>query len=178
MVGVASIDFAIRNLSRGHSNLGILSMQASALMLDITKNASLMTGNLTKVGYDDNHGAGGFRRYCFREDINAAGTVNNTPSDYNDDHWICYRQDTGGSPVYKDNCASVAACLAAAPAQALGFTSPDGLAINFSPDNAMPPQNLAIDIKITARYIPSANVSSQNPEIILTSKVHPTAQSY
>ncbi len=172
MIGIVSVDFAIRGMQKNVSRDTFVTMRTSAAMLDMAKNAAAMTGDQNNLGFNSNPLTNP-DRFCFREDVNSSGGLNNTPDDYKDDHWICYQQIT--TNISKCNNGIPSDCPAGS--FILGTAVAGGLSILFTPDSIA--QNSSIAISIKNRFDPAQAASSQdNPEVTMTTKVSPAIQSF
>lgn len=174
MLGIVSVDFAVRGMQKNISRDTVVTMRTSATMLDMAKNAAAMTGDQNNLGWNDSVAD----RYCFREDINSSSVPNNTPHDYSDDRWICYQQSgtnilkcSGATGAPPSNCGIGSFILGTAIAA--------GLNIQFIRDNNETVQNSFVAISITNRFNPAQPASSpDNPEVTMTTKVSPAIQSF
>ena len=100
MVGIVSIDFALRRSHLGTSRNSLLSMQTSHMLLEISKDAQLATGDQTNPGIDIQPPLGPPPyTLCIRRENPAAPPL--TPADYSDDQWVCYSHDTVTNRLYK-----------------------------------------------------------------------------
>ena len=172
MLGIVSVDFAVRRMQKNVSKDTFVTMRTSATLLDISKNAAAMTGDQNNSGFNN----GVSSRFCFREDINSSGVSNLTPDSYGDDNWICYQQSV--TSILKCNSGSSPAnCLPGS--FIVGTAVAGGLSVSFVPDNAQTVQNSSIAISIQNRFSPSQPVSiPDNPEVNISTQVSPTLQSF
>lgn len=171
MIGIVSVDFALRGMQKNISRDTFVNMRTSATMLDIAKNAAAMTGDQNNVGFNNTVP----NRYCFREDINSSSVPNNTPHDYKDDRWICYQQS--GTNILKCSGAALSNC--GIGSFILGTAISGGLNIQFIPDSIETVQNSSVTISITNRFNPTqAQSPVDNPEVTMTTKVSPGTQSF
>ena len=171
LIGIVSVDFAIRRMQKSVSRETLVTMRTSATILDMAKNAAAMTGDQSNLGFNSNPSLNP-DRFCFREDVNSSGVLNNTPGNYGDDRWICYWQVT--TNIYKCNMGSPSNCP---PIFILGTAVGGGLSISFAPDSTA--QNSFVAISITNRFDPAQPKSPpDNPEVTMTTKASPTLQSF
>lgn len=169
VLGIVSVDFSIRGMQKNISRDTFVTMRTSATMLDMAKNAAVMTGDQNNLGFDNS----GPNRFCFRKDVNGSGSPNNTPNNYNDDFWICYQQS--GTNIFKCSRSNPSDCPGSP--FILGTAVAGGLSISYIPDSVA--QNSSIAISIKNRYDPTQPASpSNNPEVTMTTKVSPAIQSF
>ena len=179
MLGIVSVDYAVKQMTKQTSGTAFLKMYTSATLQDIARNAAMMTGDSTHPGL-----LVFFNRFYIRQDINAAtGAVNNTPNNDDDDAWICYDQSQGGgapnrvniircrfnatvgSPLVADvtkNCADASAFATTT----IGTAVDNTLAMQFLPDNntgANATQQYYLEISLTNRKNPLLAASCTNP---------------
>ena len=162
MVGVVSVDYAIKKSKQSISAQTILTMQTGGVMLDISKNIALATGDRNDIGVVDNPNV------CARQDQNAL----QTPDDYTDDTWVCY--DLSGTTLSKCNLGLPGGCP-------IGTSEVVG---NNVTSIIVTPQFIAglrfsVDIQVTCVYDPAEPINPiTNPEYILTSCVSPPGHSF
>ena len=187
MLGIVSVDFAVRQMSKKTSSTALLRMYTSAVMQEIARNAAIITGDPNNPGFLS-FPVGNPTRFYFRQDINAAtGLPNNTPQDTSDDGWICYDQSQGGanainiykcrfpSPVSTNNdCFNVAAVGRII----IGTAVNNGLNMQFLPDNSVATLKYYLEISLTNRKDPSSAASSTNPEVSISTQVDLISQSW
>ena len=165
MVGVVSVDYAIRNSQQKISKSALTAMRTSATMLDIMKNAALATGDITNPGVLQVA-----QGVCIRQDVS-------DPNVYTDDTWVCYTSNPSANDVRKCNRTSSGPCPM--NSTLLGTIISGGLSITLVQNNSPTAQSSYVDISITNRYDPAlASDPLNNPEIKLTSWVYPVAHSF
>jgi prepilin-type N-terminal cleavage/methylation domain-containing protein len=87
MLGMVSIDYALRTNDRQQLRASLVSMRASAMMFDITSEASQAFGDVATQCIQINNITQNNNNYiCIYRDINS------TPSDMTDDRWTCYNR--------------------------------------------------------------------------------------
>ncbi len=184
MLGIISVDYGIKQMSKSTSNTAFLKMYTSATLQDIARNASLITGNSTDPGFLINP-----KRFYFRQDINATTqAANNTPADTSDDAWICYDQSQGGA-----NSVNIYRCRFNSPVvttkdcfdvlaigrTTIGTAVDSTLDIQGIVDNIAPTQKYYLEISITNRKDPSLAADPlTNPEVTLSTRVDPVSRSW
>lgn len=163
MVGVVSIDYAIRSSQKSASADALLPMRTSAMMLRISRDAALAVGDLSSPGVDTASGG-----LCFRQE--SGGDVNV----YTDDIWVCYSMDgTTLRRCTKDIATGPGACAGSDPevGQAVSATG------SFVFDEAL--RALYIDLAVVNRQDPAAAAQvMSNPEYTLSSRVFPAGHGY
>ena len=184
MLGIVSVDFAIRQMSKKTSSTALLRMYTSSLMQEMAGNAALITGDPTNPGFLF-FPPGNPTRFYLRQDINAAtGLPNNTPQNTSDDGWICYDQSQGGanainiykcrfsSPVSTNNdCFNAAAFGRIIIGTTVDNPPSQRLNMQFLPDNNVPTQKYYLEISLTNRKYPSSAASATNPEVSISTRV-------
>ena len=197
MLGIVSVDFAIRQMSKKTSSTALLRMYTSAVMQEMSRNAALITGSSTGSPAPPDIGFLSFpalnpTRFYFRQDINAAtGLPNNTPQNTSDDGWICYDKSQGGasainiykcrfsSPVLTNrDCFHAAAFGTIIIGTAVDNPPSQRLNMQFLPDNNVPTQKYYLEISLTNRKYPSSAASATNPEVSISTRVDLMSQSW
>ncbi len=183
MVGVVSFGFIIDEMQKTTNRATSLSMETTAVISHITKNASLATGNRANPGIivEDTTVAKN-DWISFRLD------TLNTPSDYTDDTWFIYRRDLANNAIY--TCTKTAALgpdpTGYAPcsnANALQLSNKiENVEFSFvNPDNpyTFPALSLFVLVNITARHFPGvATDPLDNPEYNITTQIYPSSHSW
>jgi len=169
MLGVVSVDRALRQSQRGTSRNALVSMKTSALMLSITKEAQQATGSgdnisdpgIVTIDADSNLS---FETACIR--IDTPGTVMDT----SDDTWTCYSHDAGLNIRRCTGGGAAATCAAGTiigQAVSLAFVMEDTAGGTGSGD-------FYLEIAITNRFDPvAAENPHDNPEFTLQARVNP-----
>lgn len=171
LLGIISVDTAVRGMQKNISRDTFVTMRTSAAMLDIAKNAAAMTGDQNNLGFDNSVSD----RYCFREDIDSSPAPNNTPDVYSDDRWICYQ--LSGTNILK--CSDTSPLNCPSGSFILGTAIAGGLSIGFIPNSDETVQNSSVSITMTNRFNPTQDKSPvENPEVTMNTKVSPTLQSF
>jgi prepilin-type N-terminal cleavage/methylation domain-containing protein len=89
MVGMVSIDYALRSNERQQLRSSLVSLRTSAMMFDITSEASQAFGDVATQCIQINQITQNNNNYiCIYRDINT------TPSDASDDIWTCYTRES------------------------------------------------------------------------------------
>ena len=175
MVGIFSVDFALRGSRAAASDDSLLAMKTWATMEHISKNAKLAVGNIVNPGVA---AASGNNYLCFRQDTAT------TPDDYSDDIWRCYSR-------FSNN---IHTCTKTAAAGASSCNSTDdvigtyALKDSCSADCELFTYNLVqdatlhkfyLDISLTNRLRPGTpSDPMDNPNYTLQTRIFPEGQSY
>ena len=175
MLGVASVDYALRQTHKGTSQNALIAMRTSAILLHITKNAELATGDRNNPGIVvQNPDPATTTNIWIRKENSSSPD----PSSYATDIWVSYTYDTAShnlrSCTVPDN---LTACTAAA--ETLG-TIADLKAI-VKTDDAVGAghQNYHLEITITNRSDPVGGPDTfNNPEYKLSAHINPSVSSY
>ncbi len=180
ILGVVSIDFAIRRNQQTTSRSSILAMQTSAVMLRITKEASLA------IGYESNPGiavnADPSIKLCIRKEDNTPST----PGDYTDDTWFCFQYNAAaynmiGCTVNEaDAKGSLNPCnSASAVIDNSVQDTMSGKMANASFNWVASATDFYIGVSLTARHNPAAPRNPiTNPQFILNTRVRPLSHSW
>ena len=173
MIGVISFTSSMKSVQGSASNSTIPSVKLASVMFEISKDASLVTGDQTDPGIDEDD-TGPVQHLCFRQDNDGAGTANVTPDDYTDDAWVCYLMDATNT-LHKCIDASFSNCV-------------DGSTPPQFPDLITLTQNYFFDIidagasariehihiELTTRNVPTDAVHPiNNPEFTLETNISP-----
>lgn len=185
MVGVVSFGFIIDEMQKTTNRATSLSMETTAVISHITKNASLATGNKANPGIivEDTTVANN-DWIAFRLDIP------NTPSNYSDDTWFIYRRDLAENAIY--TCTKPASLGTGADptgyapctnANALQLTNKiQNVEFSFvNPDNpyTYPTLSLFVLVDITTRHSPGVAIDPlDNPEYNITTQIYPSSHSW
>lgn len=162
MVGVLSVEYALRNMQKSSINNSQISMDASSVMLSITRDAMLMVGDASNPGY--RHDLSETTWICFRQDDDG------TPSNYGDDAWACYSRD-GNNMLSRCVQASPQACLSGE--DMLQLSASDFFEVM---DDSGSLDYVAVDLAVLAD--PSqASHPINNPEVRVSSRIRPIGQS-
>jgi hypothetical protein len=162
MLGVVSIDQALRQSHKSTSRNSLVSMRTSAMMLNITKVAQGATGDKSSQGIDLSLA----NTLCVRNEV----AVSPTPGDYTDDRWICYTKSSFDL-LMCTGLVSPQVCAGTSIGQLVNitFTWVDQPGSTGSGD-------FYLEVTITNRYDPAATKDTfDNPEIILTTRISPLA---
>ena len=168
LIGVVSVDYAIRQSEQTASHSTLVSMRTSMAMSRITKDAALAAGDLSNPGIYTYESALPLRRtLCVRQDVN-------DPNIYTDDTWICSTQGTD-TDLYRctETAPAVDPCQASNPARELLL--PKIVLLDFND----PLADHYIEVTLTYRYdnsVPENPIT--NPEEILTTRIIPSGQSW
>ncbi len=162
MVGIGSMDFALRQSHQGSSRNALIAMRTSAIMLHITKNAQLATGNLTDLGLITT---------ATNAWIRLDNPNNPTPDNYSDDTWVSYTFDTLNQDLYfctvLDNAT---ACTSADETLGTLENFTPTLTIDTTPGN---PQ-LYLEISLSSLFdLSQPEDPFSNPRYTLTTRVYP-----
>lgn len=165
MVGLVSVDLAVRNSRTAAVSDTSLAIQTQAAMLRITNDAMKAVGNSSDPGVSSTPNF-----LCFRQD------TDNNPNTFSGDTWVCYDKD--GDDL--DRCAPPAPqhCLDTTNGylnillnKTVDFT------YNFYIDGGT--KKLYIDISMTNRFDPaSAAHPVTNPDYTLSTHVSPPGHGY
>jgi len=174
MLGVVSIDQALRQSHKSTSRNSLVSMRSSAIMLNITKTAQEATGDkLNKGIYDEasmlsTHSVA--NTLCIRKEAAVP-----TPGDYTDDSWVCYTQNTFDLRM----CTFPSPQLPQACGASAGTSIGQVVGIDSSwvdTPGSTGSGSFYLEVTITNRYDPAAAKDTfDNPEIILTTRISPPA---
>jgi hypothetical protein len=182
MVGVVSFGFIIDEMQKTTNRSTSLSMETTALITHMTKNASLATGNKANPGIvvEDTNPANN-DWISFRLDLA------NTPADYSDDTWFIYLRDLTADTL--STCTKPAAAgpdptgVPACNANALQLTNKiQDIEFSFvNPDNhyTFPEMSLFVLVDITTRHSPGQPIDPlDNPEYSITTQIYPSSHSW
>lgn len=202
MLGMASVDYAIRQAQITTSKKAQLAMRVGAMLITVAKNAALATGVSSDTGIRINPaspiGTPENNSYaCFRQDVNDTAITDipnsdvncsnstlksrNTPGDFTDDCWICFtlRAAGGGNPPTLYQCTrnnNPALCNGGVGEVLVG--SAQSFTVNYNLNTtAASLQNLA-EITITSFYDNTTAADPiKNPSYTMTTRVSPGGQS-
>lgn len=176
LIGVISVEYAVRSAEQTTSASTLVAMKAGTVLLDISKNGSLATGNETDPGVHDLTGA--FHELCFRQDRNSP----QTPNVNTDDTWKCYIHDNGNilstCTVNAVPNGNLIACQAASDYRSLS-DNVVSLTSSFVHNATTPGSEFAVDVSLTIRKIAAQAVQPlTNPEITLSTRLLPSNHSW
>lgn len=171
VTGVGVFSITIKRIEDSTSKATILATETTAVMSDMTRNASLA------IGWQGNPGivVNGTSWIAFRQDQNASPT----PGVYTDDTWVIY--------VHSSNTLTVCEMLAASPpdpAACVGSTITLtkkllSKTFTFVTNSAMPDPEFYVNLIITTRDDPTkAEDPIKNPEYSMRTKVSPPSHSW
>ena len=171
IVGVTAVDFAMRRSHQSTSQNSVLAMQTSAIMLHITKNIGVATGDRGTSGIVVNP----TNIWIRMEDPNPL-PPDPDPSTYADDIWVSYTFIPANFTLYfctvpdsTTPCTNIDENLGRLAA----FTA--NLAVNDSAGT----QNLYVEIILVNRPNPADFAKPlENPEYTLTSRTQPASSSF
>ncbi len=179
MLGIASVDFATKQSQQTTTRSGLVAMQTGAMMLDIVKNVSMATGTFSNPGIRSSQVPTSHPCYaplldlCVRRDINSSGVNNNTPTDFSDDNWVCYRRVAINNSLYTCIRAGFGECLATD--RYLGGSTSINVTIPIDPST----QIFYVSIALRNRYIPGNALDPfNNPEYYVETRVYPGYHSW
>ena len=175
MLGVASIDYALRQTHKGASQNTLIAMRTSAIMLHITKNAELATGDRNDPGIVvQNPDPATTTNIWIRKENPSSPSPN--PSSYADDIWVSYTYDTASHNLRSCTVPNnVTACTTSD--EILG-TIADLKAVMMN-DDTLGIQYYHLRITITNRFDPVAGKDIfNNPEYTLSATINPSVSSY
>ncbi|GEM_PF-2226929 len=184
MMGMVSVDYALRTNEQQQTRAALVSLRTSATLTDMTVNARQAYGDVaTRCIQIANIAADNTNYICIYRDIDAAGVPNNTPSVYADDRWVCYtRRGTNMHKCMRTVAAGPNACPAATP---IGTVTTD---VYAAPDTPVVTSNAAtldfnFQLTLKNRYDPTvagatyAAILPQeyltNPKVKMTTSVSP-----
>ena len=189
MLGIVSVDFGIKQMTKKISQTALLKMYTSSVLQRIAQDAASMTGDWPGGPCDLGFQTQGPSRFFFRQDIDSSGALNNTPGDCSDDSWICY--DLSGTNIRRCNKNNPnGACPGGGPnagviiGTAVNNPDPPGLTMTFQKDNTTT-QKYYLEISLTNRKDPaiaancpdpSSAATCPNPEVTISSRVYPFSQ--
>ncbi len=166
MVGVVSVDQAMRQSHQGTSRNALVSMKTSAIMLHITKNVQLTNGYRTESGSIDGIRTNIANTLCVRKE----DPSNITPGNYSDDVWACYTLN--GTNM--NFCQSAAGGAAAACGAGTVLGTATSFTVQLSNDSDPVTGQFYVEITVINRFDPAAGKNTfDNPEITLTSRISP-----
>ena len=179
MLGMASVDFATRQAQISTSRNAFVATRVGAMMIDLTKNASLAMGDAQDVGIRS--GTVLTVPYlCFRQDVNASYAPNNTPSDYSDDYWECYTLRTGffaNFSMARCHYTVTLPCIAGV-AGGIEIGRAQSFTYTYTPSTTGSNLQNYVEMTITSRYDhTTASDPLKNPTCTMTSRVTPMGQS-
>ncbi len=175
MLGIYSVDYALRGSRAAASDDSLLAMKTWATMGHITQNAKLAVGDISDPGIA---ASSGNNYLCFRQDT----TI--TPNNYNDDVWQCYSKLSNNIHA----CAKTAGAGPSACAntdQIIGtYALKDSCASDCELftydvvlDNVL--NKIYVDISLTNRLKPtSPSDPMSNPDYTLQTRIFPEGHSY
>jgi len=170
MLGVASVDIALRQTHKGASQKSLAVMQNSMMMLRISKDAQIATGDGTNFGIVTNSPTDDIVWIRKENPANPAPD----PSTYADDIWVSYTFDPATFTLYHCTVPSSGTpCTVAdeAVGQLASFNATVAL------DEAT--QALYLQITLVNRLDPTTAADSfDNPEYTLTSRIYPMSASF
>lgn len=167
MLGVVSVDYAIRRTQQTTSLKNLLVLQTSAMMFNINKSAMYATGNESDVGVFELEAD---RTLCIRlNDPDGQVTV-----DLSDDIWRCYSRDVNQLKMC-DNLVAPARCTNQAGMTVLGtVVNPTGFQIHVENSSSF-----YLEVTLTSRADPTNPANPlTNPEYSLTTRAIPFAHTY
>ncbi len=168
IAGVTSLDFALSQTRKGTSQSTIVTTQTSAIMLRMSKEVELATGNRADPGIvvDAND-------IWIRHESPANATPN--PTSYADDIWVGFTYDSGSHNIYY--CATASGMPCPNGSEIIGTVA--AFAPTLINDEALGNQNFYLEVTLVNRFDPTAAANTfDNPECTLTSRIHPISFSY
>jgi type II secretory pathway pseudopilin PulG len=177
MLGVISIDYAVRSSKKNISETSLMVMQTSAAMHQITRDAMRVVGDHSS---DANRGiswdaVGDIQNICFRYD------ADNDPNDYTNDLWTCFSLDARSWAAHRNTlyrCTDRGTALAAditceiagdPQIQILPWAQTNFFTVNQTGSLI---DSIGIDLLTRVRPTAAANVIT-NPEYRLQSIISP-----
>jgi len=172
MLGIAAVDFSFRQSQKGTSQNALVAMRTSAIMLHITKNAELATGNRSTPGATSGINIPSADTLWIRLENPAQ-----TPGNYLDDVWVRYSYNTTNYNLYfcSGNPDGVMVCpdFSETLGTLAGFSASTGI------DDSLGVQTFYVEITLTNRINPALGPNIfDNPEYILKARVNPASSSY
>ena len=179
MLGIVGAQMALQQSERGATRQALVSMRLSAMMTDISKNASLAIGNSFQPGIVINRTG-----FCFRQD---RGAPLGTPADFTDDKWVCYTRI--GTNLYKCESNLSSRCEGEGEDQILGavttrtfteFATPPTTTLpRLVIDETVSNQKMFFEFTLETRYDPSKPYDYlNNPQLQMTTRVVPEGYSF
>lgn len=162
MIGLVSVDLAVRNSRESSSADALVAMQTQAAMLRINNDAVKAVGNAPSPGVSTTSGA-----LCVRQD------TDNDPNTFIGDTWVCYWRDSVTYNIHRCTAASPQVCAGSDPqiGQAINF------AYTFTLDSAS--KEIFIDFSITNRFKPTlAAHPVTNPDYTISTHVSPPGHGF
>ncbi len=172
MVGITSMDVAFRRSQMGTSRKALLSMRASVIMLEISKDAQLATGDQSSMGVDTSVPD----TLCIRREDPSRPPPLVTPGDYTDDDWACYTHL--GNHLYK--CMSI---HPAGPVNCTGGAADEdlGAVTGFIPKMIVDIANheFCLEVDLTTIYNPAIGANAiDNPDFNLKARFNLISHSF
>ena len=179
MLGVISVNYAVKRMESTTSRSTILGIQTAAAMNHMTRNG------LLAVGYEGNQGIvieqttpPSVSYLSFRQDINS------TPTDFNDDQWVIYTDAGQANHLYTCRQDAVTGAVPntvagpCSPGQSLLLLDNVGL-FNYQlvRDNTIPSVYVLLDIQ-TQSDVTQAVDPINNPTYELTTQISPPFHSW
>jgi type II secretory pathway pseudopilin PulG len=165
MVGLVSVDLAVRNSRATATADTAVAIQTQAAMLRITNDAMKAVGNSSNPGVSS---AAGF--LCFRHD------TDNDPNTFSGDTWVCYDKDENDidrcTPSVPEHCT-----LSSTGYESVLLGKTSDFTYNFFLDSTT--KKLYVDISMTNRF--DTTVAAHpitNPDYTISTHVSPPGHGY
>jgi len=176
LLGVLSVDVALRQTQQGVANNAFLVARTSMIMLRLTKDINDATGNTRDPGITHNiDGLPAAYLWIRKEHQNPL-----TPGDTSDDSWICY--DFDGTTLKVCNVAANGqTCSDPAAANEIGLGTLVSFNAQLIEEETLGEKNFYVDVLIVNATDPAAyneeEPSTTNPVYKLHSQIHPPSMS-
>lgn len=190
LLGVVSVDLAVRRTQQTTSGSAILAMQTAAAMLTISKETARAIGYQGDQGIAENDAAR--NRLCVRQDVPSPTP---TPDIYTDDRWYCLEYD-GTRNIFDclfpadgggNDLIALTNATPCTTANGLGILLPqnplnpplinNATAVNLDWNNS--PGNFYIAIDLTTRNNPlTPRDPIKNPDYSVSTRVQPISHSW
>lgn len=176
IAGVASLDFALSQTRKGTSQSSIITMQTSSIMLRISKEAELATGDQANPGIVININP---TNIWIRHEDPTNPTPD--PSSYADDTWVSFTYNPVSHNIFfctiPDNPTAPPTTTCPNGSENIGTLA--SFIPNLVNDATLGNQNFYLEVTLINRFDPTIAVNAfDNPECTLTSRIHPTSFSY
>ncbi len=172
-LGVGAVDVALRQSHHSTSRNAIVAMRTSAIMLHVTKDVEMATGDRADSGIRVDDPVNTTNIWIRREDPTNPSP---DPNSYVDDIWVSYTYDSGNHNLY----------YCTVPNNTTPCTTADqnlGTLANLRAtpvfDETLGTQNFYLEVTLTNLFNPlTAADIYDNPQYQLTSRIAPASSSF